>query len=409
MTATTPADAVPAVRPHFALFDALRGIAVVAVITFHVASITGAMGGGLAGEVAQVLGAQAVIVFFVISGFLLYRPFVAARAAGRPMPDLARYGRRRVGRIVPAYWVALTVMGVFPALAGVFTGDFWRYYGFLQLYDDDTFGRGIPVAWTLCVEVTFYLLLPLWALMARRWRFRGDLVALGVVWLIGAVLQVEAAQRDVPRLLADSLPGQMCWLAVGMALAVWSVAAADGGPRLVVRRPGLCWALAILALAGLVALVPDGGLGALVIALTTPQPLGESIAKVLLSVALAALFVLPGVFGERAGGVPRRVLRFAPVAFLGTVSYSLYLYHLPVAQLLGLRADPGHHESVGLGLADRLDVAVTPILLVLTLLVSAAIAAVSYRWVERPFFKPGGTGATRAGRRLLSAGRAGAR
>jgi peptidoglycan/LPS O-acetylase OafA/YrhL len=395
VTATTPADAVPAVRPHFALFDALRGIAVVAVITFHVASITGAMGGGLAGEVAQVLGAQAVIVFFVISGFLLYRPFVAARAAGRPMPDLARYGRRRVGRIVPAYWVALTVMGVFPALAGVFTGDFWRYYGFLQLYDDDTFGRGIPVAWTLCVEVTFYLLLPLWALMARRWRFRGDLVALAVVGLGGAVLQVLAAQRDVPRLLADSLPGQMCWLTIGMALAVWSVAAAEG-PRIVVRRPELCWAGAIAALAGLVALVPEGGLFALVVALTTPQPLGDAIGKVLLSAALAVLFVLPGVFGERAGGLPRRILRFAPVAFLGTVSYSLYLYHLPVAQLLGLREDPYHFEAEGLGLVERLDVAVTPILLALTLLVSAAIAAVSYRWVERPFFKPGGREPARA-------------
>jgi peptidoglycan/LPS O-acetylase OafA/YrhL len=128
-----------------------------------------------------------------------------------------------------------------------------------------------------------------------------------------------------------------------------------------------------------------------------PQPLGDAVLRVLLSIALSVLFVLPGVFGERAGGVPRRILRLAPVAFLGTISYSLYLYHLTIAELLGLREDPAHHASTGLGLAERLHVAVTPVLLVLTVAVSAAVAAVSYRWVERPFFKGPARAATAAG------------
>jgi peptidoglycan/LPS O-acetylase OafA/YrhL len=139
-------DRPPAVRPHFELFDALRGIAVVSVIAFHVASITDKLGRGLTGRTAEVLGAQAVIVFFVISGFLLYRPFVAARVARRQEPSLRRFGRRRVGRILPAYWVALTLLALYPGITGVFSDEGWRYYAFLPLYSADTINQGIPVA-----------------------------------------------------------------------------------------------------------------------------------------------------------------------------------------------------------------------------------------------------------------------
>ena len=97
------------------------------------------------GDAAVQLGALGPIVFFAISGFLLYRPWVAARAAGAPAPAAGRYARRRALRILPAYWVALTVLAVFPGITGVFTGDWWRYYLFLQAYDARTLGLGIPV------------------------------------------------------------------------------------------------------------------------------------------------------------------------------------------------------------------------------------------------------------------------
>ena len=378
-------DPPPAERPHFELFDALRGIAVVSVIAFHVASITDKLGRGLSGRTAEVLGAQAVIVFFVISGFLLYRPFVAARVAGRREPSLKRFGRRRAGRILPAYWVALTLLALYPGITGVFSDDGWRYYAFLQLYSTDTINQGIPVAWTLCVEVTFYLTLPLWVIAARRLSPRGDLLALAAIGVAGALLQLLAARQVIPRLWADALSGQLAWLTLGMGLAVWSVVREAGPPGVVVRRPELCWAVALLGLAGLVALTPDGGLAGLVTALSQPEDVPRAVAKIVCSVALAAGFVLPAVFGERAGGLPRRVLAWAPVAFLGTVSYSLYLYHLTIAQLLGFQTDPFHFEATGLGLADDVN---TPVLLVLTLALAGAIAAVSFRWVERPFFKP---------------------
>jgi peptidoglycan/LPS O-acetylase OafA/YrhL len=382
-------------RPHYALFDALRGIAVVAVVAFHVASITGKLGLGVDGRLAMVLGAQAVIVFFVISGFLLYRPYVAARAAGRAAPGARLFAKRRVLRILPAYWVALTLLALYPGIEGPFSAEWWRFYGFLQLYSPEHIDRGIPVAWTLCVEVTFYAMLPVWALAVRRiggpWA-RAELAALAAAALGGAVLQVLAARQVVSDVVANSLPGQMPWLCLGMALAVASVAVEGrehrvAAVRLVVRRPAVCWAAAIAALAGLTALVPEGGLTGLIAALNTPQPAPEAIARIVLSAVLAAGFVLPAVWGESAGGLPRTVLALAPVAFLGTVSYSLYLYHLTIAQLLGLEADPAHFTAPGLGLVERLGGPVTPVLLALTLAVSAAVAALSYRFVEWPFLR----------------------
>ena len=73
--------------------------------------------------------------------------------------------------------------------------------------------------------------------------------------------------------------------------------------------------------------------------------------------------MLPAVFGERAGGLPRRLLAAAPLAWLGVVSYGLFLWHLPVAQFLALR--DGSRAFLGLGPrpAPRDPTATTPILL----------------------------------------------
>lgn len=75
-----------------------------------------------------------VPIFFVLSGFLLYGPFVRARLRGVAAPDVQAYGWRRVMGIVAAYWVA-------------------AYFALLQIYNPDTAGGAINPAWTLCVEV----------------------------------------------------------------------------------------------------------------------------------------------------------------------------------------------------------------------------------------------------------------
>ena len=129
-------------KPRFPLLDSVRAIAALSVVVFH-ASLWSQI--TLTGSVAAPFLSRldvGVAIFFVLSGFLLYRPFVRARLLGGPAPRVAAYGWRRVLRIVPAYWVALTVIAVAVPLEGVFEpGHAVVYYGFLQVYSDLALGR----------------------------------------------------------------------------------------------------------------------------------------------------------------------------------------------------------------------------------------------------------------------------
>jgi peptidoglycan/LPS O-acetylase OafA/YrhL len=398
--APSPAVAPPPGNPRFPLFDSLRAIAVLFVITFHVTSITGEINKPVIGDLFAVMGNQGLTFFFMISGFLLYRPYASAHADGRRRPNTGRYARRRVLRIIPAYWTALTVMAIFPGLVGVFTGDWWRYYFFLQLYSSRTIGGGIPPAWSLCVEASFYISLPLWAMVVRRLRRSGsdrawlasELIPLALLVLGGVLVQLAASRLLISSLLATTLLGECVWFALGMGLAVASVAtvranAVPRAVRIVTDHPGLCWLGAAACLAGAAAVLHPGGLFAIVLSLRTKQPIARTLGGIVLSGGVGVLLLAPAVFGDRAGGLPRRVLAWAPLAWLGLVSYGVYLYHLAVAELLGERTDPGHFSASGLGLATRIHHLTTPILFVLTLALSAAVAAVSYYVVELPFLR----------------------
>src|SRR5438067_1774084 len=105
------AVAPPPGNPRFPLLDPLRAVAALCIVVTHTAGWSGF-------NSAHALGAWTarldcgVAIFFVLSGFLLYRPFVAARLDGRDGPRVLRYARRRALRILPAYWVALALLGL---------------------------------------------------------------------------------------------------------------------------------------------------------------------------------------------------------------------------------------------------------------------------------------------------------
>ena len=103
--APSPAVAPPPGNPRFPLFDLLRGLAVLAVLVWHVFVFTGALDRRWIGDAVSTAGSMGPLLFFAISGFLLYRPWIASRDA----PHTGRYFRRRALRILPAYWFALTV------------------------------------------------------------------------------------------------------------------------------------------------------------------------------------------------------------------------------------------------------------------------------------------------------------
>jgi peptidoglycan/LPS O-acetylase OafA/YrhL len=363
--------APPPGNPRFPLMDSLRALAALGVLVAHVTIFTGNAQHLSWGIVPGNLDVG-VTVFFVLSGFLLYRPFFNSELGAAPVPRVSEYARRRVLRIVPAYWLALTVLAVYPGIPGVFSSDWWRYYGFLQFYSYHTSIRGLGVAWTLCVEVAFYAVLPFYAAMTRRAtrrlgpaaRVRFQLGLLAVLAVGSIVLRVA----DQGTVMQNSLLTHFYWFALGMALAVVSVAfhGREDLPRavrIVIMRPGLCWLAALMIYLAMCAVLNSA-----------PQHLYYSVSQAfwqhVLSGVIAALIVLPAVFGEGAGGWLRSVLSWRLLMWLGIISYGIYLWHATIATTL-VSHDMQHW--VPLFATD----------LVLTI----AIAASSYYLVERPILQ----------------------
>jgi peptidoglycan/LPS O-acetylase OafA/YrhL len=333
----------------------------------------------------------AVPVFFMLSGFLLYRPFFAARMRGRPSPSRARFFKRRLARILPAYWVALTLCGLFLGATGVFGHRWYLFYGFGQIYSTATQRQGLAVAWTLCAELAFYLSLPLIDLAIRAlarllrtptqsWRL--DLGFLLILGALSFAFRVWVGHVDL--VLQQSLFGVFDWLLPGMLLAIVTVIYADrevselpGWIRLVARKPLYCWlAAGVLILLNIPLL--NGSTYQLHPAAITSLAYDLDF---LLQGTIAALVVAPAMLpGTDAGllGQPRRLLAAPVLCWLGTISYGIYLWHLPIMSelfKLGLFSLPGS-RTVNLFIA--------------ALVPSIVIAAASWYLMEKPLLNRAG-------------------
>ena len=385
--ATSPEAAPDALRPppgnpRFPLVDGLRAFAALAVLVTHTAFLSTFNSHGLAGQITARLDVG-VTLFFIISGFLLYRPFVAARMERRPAPGVLRYGRRRFLRIVPAYWLALTVLAIWPGLVGVHTDHWWVYYGFLQNLETSWIGGGIQAAWSLCVEVEFYLLLPLYAVLAARTLRRrrlgvqvgAELAALAVLAALSVALRMWTFDDPSPDTVSNTIGGTFLWFALGMSLAVvsarWHAAPITERPaplRLIAARPLLCWGAA----AALLLVTTQIGMPTMSL---TAYDRSDWFWGHLLYGATAVCFAVPAMLGDPArGGVPGRVLSWRPIAWLGLVSYGIFLWHHPLtAKLEGVQDWTTHGSFIIYTLA----VAVA----------ATACAAASYYLVERPLLR----------------------
>ncbi|MBX3693327.1 acyltransferase family protein [Dokdonella sp.] len=345
-------------HPYFAYIDGLRAIAVLGVIAYHLDS--GWLPGGFAG----------VDVFFVISGFVVSAS--VARWNGSGLGGfLAYFYARRIRRIVPALVfcllstsLACTLFIPFAWLSSAIeTTGRYAFFGLSNLYlashNESYFS---PTAefnpythtWSLGVEEQFYLLFPL---LFFAWLRLGHWRRFAVVLFVTAALASLAdawirGRSDPPA--AFYLITSRFW-ELGLGVLVFMAVHGTGASR--VREARWYW------------LVPAGAwisLALIALALfmsrerTFPFP-GAMLPVIGTAGALAILQ------WARTDAVPARLLASAPMRYVGTRSYSLYLWHWPVFVIM--------RWTCGLDGPGPTTVA---------LVGTFCIAELSYRLVEQP-------------------------
>jgi peptidoglycan/LPS O-acetylase OafA/YrhL len=332
--------------------DGLRGLAALGVVALHVCVYAARpwapwdVGDGLIKGLR--LG---VVLFFVLSGFLLARPWLAASRGEREPPSTRRYLIRRAGRVLPAYYAALLVAVL--AIAG--TGNprmaTARDVPLLLLVHQNLSpvvqDKLIPPAWTLGVETSFYLLLPLAGLALVRWgtstRRRVGLCLLAVGASVAFNGLVDIA---LPAHWHRTLPADAYAFALGICAAA----------LVAERRPSRRQRGALVA-AGWALVTLDA------LAHVPWQLPGHDVWWDLPAAAGFAAVVAAAATG------PAGVLGSPPLRWLGARSYGLYLVHYPV--VLAFTSRHALPEAPLVALAA-------------VLALSLVVAEVLLRVVERP-------------------------
>jgi peptidoglycan/LPS O-acetylase OafA/YrhL len=359
---------------HWPALTGLRGIAAAMVLCFHVYVLAGSPPGVPAALAwLGAIGWSGVDVFFTLSAFLLTLPFVEARMRAAPEPSLRDYWRHRLWRILPAYWVQVPILFLL-ALAGA-KASFWQApdaaslaVNALFLYDlVPLVPPALPSWWTLPVELGFYLLLPWFArlLTPARWPWLLLVIAASLAWRWWVLHAGFNRAQEIA--WAEHLPGRLHQFVIGMlaawALVRWRQLLAAFTPL----QRDLIAVAAVLVFVALPALaIPYSG---------RPYNGGPMAPLPLLAWHLFAALVVAVLLLALCGG-PSRAARLFGAAWLralGLVSYSLYLWHVPV--LLALREALGGYVAVKSAFAPFAFQAI---------LFSLLVAGMAWWLVERP-------------------------
>jgi len=345
---------------EFVNLNGVRALAALSVLATHVGFNTGqAIGNRWYAPFLARLD-FGVTLFFLLSGFLLYRPFLAWALGGSPRPSWRRFWWRRALRILPAYWLVIVVtLAVFTPRT--YSPRSWLAY--LTLTQTISGGRidpSLSQMWTLSVELSFYALLPLiaWVAKAAGQRTGRPIAAQLAVLAVLACIPycVEVAAHTYAGLGLRALlwtPCYLDWFAAGMFLALVSVAADQHRPgkwilgiqaaasdwRACLSLGVMLWWLATLPLAGPLDL--------------TPFTSWQWAMKHALYLGAAGFMLLPVTVA--AAERPAPVLAARPAWLLGEISYGIYLWHLPLLilayRVFGLRTFQGNFWLILVGLA----------------------------------------------------------
>lgn len=359
----------------------LRGLAAVAVAASHVAALTSlSKQPGWLAEWLTPSGLTAVVIFFWLSGFLILRPLLRAHQEGRSRPPILRFVAQRALRVYPTYWFILIVAVVVFEVDRIRADEWPLFLTLTYITRAGMFSRGLFVAWTLAVEMIFYVVAPLLVAglylvagrsrtVAVRRRAQGIVLcgapaALVVATVAGRLVNEENA--SLTEAVAAATPLVLTALVVGGAFA-WLFNGPEPPRTLddLARHPWLCVAVA----GGLYGLITTLGLP---LGLVGIAPAEGAVAYTGLSIVLSTVLVLPAILRAGDGSAYHRVLGSLPLRWVGELSYGIYLWHMPVLGLLARRFD----------LVGRTSVHVPAMLA--TLAFSGVMAVLSYVLVEQP-------------------------
>lgn len=376
--------------------DFIRACACLVVLFHHLAQRidpASAMGSNPVVQVFTSGGGFGVGMFFVLSGFLLSRPFWTALDHGRPLPSLGIYALQRAARILPGFWVALTASLVLSIAVFEAVPDGWlflRYVAGFFLVSDWHWTSFYPVEvntplWSIGFEVTSYVLLPLGflALFAlghgniKPWQARLAWLAVVAAALGAHQLFVELVVVDPSRTgwqfgLQGGAKTWMPWFNPFAFFAMFAIGALAGGVQVVLARyRSLMFdALALVALGATGAFIWSNAIGG-------PSdfygllhiPYGFPVFQLLIGATLA---VIPSTI------VVGRLLDNRVVRSVATLSFGIYIWHFLVLELVRHWFMP---ELAHGQMADMPSMLAGSALVVA---ITIAIAAASYRWIEAP-------------------------
>jgi peptidoglycan/LPS O-acetylase OafA/YrhL len=347
--------------------DGLRAVAVLLVVFDHLKTrVTG--------------GYIGVDVFFVISGYLISSHVLAEMAARRF--SIVRFYEKRVRRIFPALLCMMAVVSVvawremlpsqlaayartlLAAILSVSNMVFWRQEGY---FEAQSAVKPLLHTWSLAVEEQFYVFFPVFLLVVRRWMPKRLQAAIWTVAAVSFGLALWAVRRDAA--MAFFFAPLRAW-----ELLLGTIASQHYLPEFTRIRGAV--ARNVCAAAGLLLILVPG-------AMYSASTVFPGLAAVPPCVG-AVLIIMAG---ETGGSGVGRLLAWRPVAFVGLISYSLYLWHWPV--LVFQRTSHLLTDEQAESKAAKAAV----------LVVSLVLGTLSWWLVERPFRQ----GKLRPGRRLLFA------
>jgi peptidoglycan/LPS O-acetylase OafA/YrhL len=348
--------------------DGLRFVAIFSVFIYHLAgdilrhspsAYSQALQSNWLFSVTQILN-LGVPLFFVISGFILGMPFASAHRNHKQAVPLKKYFWRRVTRLEPPYILSLLLFFVLKVVAarGSASELFPHLLASVFYVHNLTFGEPSVinfVAWSLEIEIQFYLLAPALAMLfaIRQASTRRGLLIAGV--LLTTLVSRLVAQNGA---LQHSILGYGQYFLAGFLFVEFYLS--GGGRR---SNSWLCDAVSLAGWLALLALAVRGG----------------AIAEWLQPWLILALYI--AAFHSVAVS---RFIRNAWIATIGGMCYTIYLLHNYIVAALGMLTErffPGSPFAVRLLIQFVL---MTPVVLI--------VSALYFRWIERPCMRPGWPG-----------------